>query len=975
ASRRASALRLGSANNYFALGSALLDPQLLRGRRRQDDGHRHEQSTTNCWRCAAAAPPSSLSTPHRGFHSKTSILLAPKEQRQHRQSKYRGNNGTIYNNNNNNNRGHRDNFSPHMEKQIREHINSFPIGNSTALSAWHRTAVELVMDLSKLWGRNRQSVSTSPEQLYRAVLLANGLVAKILSVRESELDNVEVDRTLTKDTRHDNKKRKFQTARKLTTELLVQTVALGFSRCDPKIAVDAAHKAQQLLDRLEGINIKYQEIKHVRNLSFNEFDIYPNMKVYNHVLSCWSRSLSIDSEKQAIGLLQRMKTPRNDVISFPRPDIISYNNILNLYATRGDVDSAEAMLNQLEESENEITADVYSYTTVMKTIQRRFLSKQGGDRSIKDPKRAEELLARLVRKYEESGFTDARLCPTAVTFGTVLSLYAAADRLQKENLQMNQSRSWLTRNTERSSQLIISDAEYLGWGAENAERVLEWIIGISERERRSRDKAGSTETNHHTVSSDSNHDNFIRPSVQHFVTAADAWAKARRGVEGAERCERLKKRNLSLFESTGYSELKPNLLLFGAVIDAWARAIEEEESAEHAEGLLDEVEKLFLHSHSSNPKERLSNIVYNQVIDAWSRRSEPARAEQVLRRMKDNYLITNNEWLRPDVISYTGVMKAYVNNPMGGEKALELLDEMRNECANGNRRAKPDTKAFAVAMHACIKSGRSADAERIFSGIDDAEKTTVMFNTVLTGYKNEGRGDEAENLLRKMIALNEEGINNCFPNTLTYSLCIDALSKSKGEDRVARARMLMNEVTRRYRDGDSRCKPSTDLFNTLALVISNSDIPNRENEVLTLFEAMESNGCSPSLVSFNILIKTCSIAEENNAANALQIAASAFNSLDTAGFTADSVTFVSMFRAILNLMNDSSEKIDALAAIFRKCCDGGFLNQHIINILAEGTSEDELHSITGISTRRGPDELQIESVPNSWSRNASIHVV
>ena len=117
------------------------------------------------------------------------------------------------------------------------------------------------MDLSKLWGRNRQSVSTSPEQLYRAVLLANDLVAKILSIRESELDNVEVDHTLTKDTRHDNKKRKFQTARKLTTEHLVQTVALGFSRCDPKIAVDAARKAQELLDRLEEINIKYQEIK------------------------------------------------------------------------------------------------------------------------------------------------------------------------------------------------------------------------------------------------------------------------------------------------------------------------------------------------------------------------------------------------------------------------------------------------------------------------------------------------------------------------------------------------------------------------------------------------------------------------------------------------------------------------------------------------------------------------------------------
>jgi len=833
-----------------------------------------------------------------------------------------------------------------MERQIKEHIHNFPTQlstttNSTALAAWHRTAVELVMDISKLWGRNRQSNPTSPEQLYRAVLLANDLVSKVLSIRESELVE-EIDGTVSQNIHHDNNKRGFKGgARKLTTELLAQTVALGFSRCDPKISSDGAYKAQELLDRLEEINIKHHRMKNERNLSFKEDDVLPNTRIYNHVLNCWTRSMSTDAEKHATALLSRMTSPRKEGVSFPRPDIISYNNMLNLYASRGDVDAAEALLNQLEESDNEVTADVYSYTILMNAMQRRFLSGKG-DRFMKDPQRAEELLARLVRKYEESGFLEGRLCPTSVTFGTVLSMYAAADRLRKENLHMNQSRSWLNRNVDTSSQRIVSDAEYLGWGAENAERVLEWIIGLSERERRSRGLDSSDAAHHHA----SDHDTFIRPCVQHFVTTAHAWANSGKGVEGAKRCESLKNRNISLYKTTGYTELRPNVLLFGAVIDAWARANNEQESAEHAEGLLDEAEKLFLNSQSSNPKERLSNIVYNQVIDAWSRRLSPTRAEKVLRRM-------------------------YESSPLGGEKALELLDEMNYEYMNGNRGAKPDTKAIAVVIDVCIKSGLSTEAERIFSGTDDSEKSTVLFNTILTGYKDEGRHLEAENLLRKMKTLSDEGYTQCSPNLLTYYLCIGALSKSKEEDRVTRARMLMNETIQRYHGGDSTCKPSTDLFNALAHVISNSDVPNRENEVLTLFEAMESNGCTPSLESCNILIRTCSKAEVNDMRNALQIAASAFNALEAAGLTADSVTYVGMIRAILNLMNGSEGKIEALTVLFRQCCEGGFLNQHMIDILTEETSEDEFQSITGMSWSQGSDALQIQSLPFEWSKNST----
>jgi pentatricopeptide repeat protein len=167
------------------------------------------------------------------------------------------------------------------------------------------------------------------------------------------------------------------------------------------------------------------------------------------------------------------------------------------------------------------------------------------------------------------------------------------------------------------------------------------------------------------------------------------------------------------------------------------------------------------------------------VIDAWSRRSgfdTASRAENILRRLVRNQQKTNNQFLLPDAITYTAVMKAYVNHPHGGAKALAILKEMKDQYRNGNAKAKPDVRALAVAMDACAKSGLTIEAERILSDVPDIQKSEVLFNTVISGYKSEGRGLEAEAVLRRMISLDKTGLHRCAPDIISYSLCIMAVS-------------------------------------------------------------------------------------------------------------------------------------------------------------------------------------------------------
>jgi pentatricopeptide repeat protein len=191
------------------------------------------------------------------------------------------------------------------------------------------------------------------------------------------------------------------------------------------------------------------------------------------------------------------------------------------------------------------------------------------------------------------------------------------------------------------------------------------------------------------------------------------------------------------------------------------------------------MEELFLHSKYGHPKDMLSNVAYNSVIDAWSRRTgtdTAERAEIILRRLVKNYQLTDNRFLMPDVITYTGVIKAYVNRPDGGKKALEILNEMNGQYRDGNNKARPDIQALAVAMDACAKNGLTSEADRILDGIDDSMKSEVLFNTIISGYKKEGRGNEAESILRKMISLEKDGYDRCRPDMITYAQVIEAVS-------------------------------------------------------------------------------------------------------------------------------------------------------------------------------------------------------
>lgn len=97
---------------------------------------------------------------------------------------------------------------------------------------------------------------------------------------------------------------------------------------------------------------------------------------------------------------------------------------------------------------------------------------------------------------------------------------------------------------------------------------------------------------------------------------------------------------------------------------------------------------------------------------------------------------------------------------------------------------------------------------------------------------------------------------------------------------------------------------------------------------------------------------------------------SAFDSIPSVGLRPDSITYTGMIHAILNLMEDSEERerANAITTIFRRCCEDGCLNQHILNVLSTSISESDYLLLTGTTSL---EEAALPSLPAEWSCRAT----
>ncbi len=214
----------------------------------------------------------------------------------------------------------------------------------------------------------------------------------------------------------------------------------GWSKAEPSSYSGA--RAQSILDRVEYIYYDLYSAPATTSFQNGVVPLRPSTASYGAVIKTWADSIDNDGEKNNGAQMAQMVLNRMEDLyaagknNLARPNLIVYNTCLHGYAQRGMIYEAEELITKLEgfcdydkykktetnksekhsDDGRSLCPDVYTYSICMNAYQKF----KGEIEGLPVEKRAENLLKKMIEKYERTG--DVRVMPNQYTFGSGMSV-------------------------------------------------------------------------------------------------------------------------------------------------------------------------------------------------------------------------------------------------------------------------------------------------------------------------------------------------------------------------------------------------------------------------------------------------------------------------------------------------------------------------------------------------------------------------
>ena len=395
----------------------------------------------------------------------------------------------------------------------------------------------------------------------------------------------------------------------------------------------------------------------------------------------------------------------------------------------------------------------------------------------------------------------------------------------------------------------------------------------------------------------------------------------------------------------------------GEVINAFSKR-GTEEAAFKAQSILERMEYL---RSMGNTNIQPSSYSFATVISAWSRCGSKSgqsgeRAEYILERMKtfrkelsredgnEEYI----EALFPDTVVYNCVIDAWSKSgdPAAGTKAQRLLNEMNSICSKEGK-ACPDTITFnsLINCHANSRHINSAQAaEKVLMKMEATAKVndnvvpnTLTYNQVLKAYaqsQSQGAAQRAHRLLRYMIQSNNKEIA---PDVISFSTCLDVWAKSKEKGKSQQAYAILQKMVELHEVmGIEELRPNEFTYNTClnaCAFSAHTDLEERKQALKTAVKL------------FNEMQKSEAVQP-------------------------DSITFGMLLKSFANLMPKGASRDRMASDVFTKCCKEGLVNDLVFNEVRRAVSPEKMNGLlTGKLKKKRLYELQFRDLPKEWKLN------
>lgn len=384
---------------------------------------------------------------------------------------------------------------------------------------------------------------------------------------------------------------------------------------------------------------------------------------------------------------------------------------------------------------------------------------------------------------------------------------------------------------------------------------------------------------------------------------------------------------------------------------------------------------------------------FNTVIFAWSQMADPdthsaaRRAQQLLEHM-EQLSAAGNSNVAPDVYSYTTVIQAWARCGRATQ-SQKILDRMTA------RGLVPNRFTYTAVMSSLAKAGNPHKAEIILNkmmeaylnGNQDLKPDTIAFSAVMDGWAKLSHVDKPDAAVRAMELLNrmkELEVDGMGPNGITYTSVFAALAKSGTWEACEKARDLLQDMERSYREGKEILRPTVIQYNAVLLAFARSPRADKALKAAAFFKTMSEHPdpqCRPDTITYNTLLMACANAfgNEELKTNSFQIAAEAFQIAVQLGADKDSLvyptstTFAHFCKAARRLIPRPDIRLSILQKAVLLCREKGLLNPVVVQQAQMAcTSSKEWSDMVGeLANYVGWNEtFRPTQIPPRWLENA-----
>lgn len=269
-----------------------------------------------------------------------------------------------------------------------------------------------------------------------------------------------------------------------------------------------------------------------------------------------------------------------------------------------------------------------------------------------------------------------------------------------------------------------------------------------------------------------------------------------------------------------------------------------------------------------NPNVIITTRTYNIVIDAWSKsdcEGAAQRAEEILCQMEHFH-----EHVKPDVDSFTGVIKAWVksgNQQYAVSKSESIMKRMKQVSSPSGRQLSPSRRGYNLLLYALANSmltdaGERAETilqtmkEEDAAGDIKSRPDVNSYNQVITAHcrgRMHGFEYKAQAAFDELMELPKAW--NVKPNTDTFNAILGCWLKSIDRKAVTRMKEIMNIMQKCHSEGNDNARPNHITANTMITALGKGQDDEALEKAMAFYKDMESTyNITPDAVNNNILI-------------------------------------------------------------------------------------------------------------------------